>query len=357
MNNSRKMENIPSNQTVPPQVKPSSSPEPKTGGCIGRIKAPPSCNKYLQKESLSATQLSEFCFAQNESNPGRLPSFLDNEIETSWESVRNQILNCDVSRNGRQNQRFASDPLTGKQIRLTAGTVPVMNDGRILLCSSSRKNAWILPKGGWENDETLELSALRETFEEAGVLGTLGPKLNQVEYETRKGKKRRLQMEEQKKKKQAKQSAISSVVSTGSSCGVSSEDENKCVTAPSSESWSESVTVSSSVTVGNSSVPTEKLDDTASIASGSSLASDISSSCTHCRLDMSILYVCEAKDQWPESGRARKLVNIDDAIAMMSERPEFKTLLVEVKEKGYHLKHSEKSRVSMGCEEKNISQC
>ena len=68
-----------------------------------------------------------------------------------------------------------------------------MRDGRILFCSSSRKEAWILPKGGWESDETMEESALRETFEEAGVLGTLGPVLDEIEYETRKAKKRRLE--------------------------------------------------------------------------------------------------------------------------------------------------------------------
>lgn len=319
-------------------MSPISSLEPKSEVCISRIKAPPVCNEHLKKESLNAAQLLKFCFAPNDdSNPGRLPSLSNNETEASWESVRRQILNCEISRNGRQNQRFASDSQTGKYFRLTTGTVPIMNDGRILLCSSSRKDAWILPKGGWENDETLELSALRETFEESGVLGTLGPKLNQIEYETRKGKKRRLKMEEERKQKQGKRSVISSVVSAGSSCGVSSEDEHNSAKAPSSEVCTESVAVSAPLTDGNSSIPAEKSDDTVSVASVTSMASDMPSTCTNCRMFMSILYVCEAKDQWPESGRARKLVDIDEAIKMMSERPEFKAVLVEVKKKGYHL--------------------
>ena len=43
-------------------------------------------------------------------------------------------------------------------------------------------------------------SALRETYEEGGVVGTLGPKLTLIEYETKKAKKRRLEMESLQKK-------------------------------------------------------------------------------------------------------------------------------------------------------------
>jgi hypothetical protein len=49
------------------------------------------------------------------------------------------------------------------------------------------------------------------------------------------------------------------------------------------------------------------------------------------------LYVLEAREHWPESGRARKVVDIDTAIEMMKSRPEFHQVLVEVKKKGYHL--------------------
>jgi hypothetical protein len=48
--------------------------------------------------------------------------------------------------------------------------------------------------------------------------------------------------------------------------------------------------------------------------------------------------VLEVREHWPESGRARKAVDIDTAIEMMKSRPEFQQVLVEVKEKGYHLK-------------------
>lgn len=37
--------------------------------------------------------------------------------------------------------------------------------------SSRGKREWILPKGGWESDETQEESAAREAWEEGGVKG------------------------------------------------------------------------------------------------------------------------------------------------------------------------------------------
>jgi diphosphoinositol-polyphosphate diphosphatase len=46
--------------------------------------------------------------------------------------------------------------------------IPVI-DGKVVLVSSARKQSYILPKGGWEDDETAEQSAVREAYEEAGV--------------------------------------------------------------------------------------------------------------------------------------------------------------------------------------------
>jgi len=366
MNKLEKMENGRTDKIGPPQVKssrhsssPSTPPDYKPGVSIGRIKAPPVCKEHLKRESLSAAQLSKFCFTPKDAaHMGSLPSVSQNETETQWESIMRQISNCETSRNGRENQRFAADARTGKQYRLTTGTVPIMTDGRILLCSSSRRDSWILPKGGWENDEILELSALRETFEELGVLGTLGPKLNLVEYETRKAKKRRLEMELQKSK-QARKTGMVSVVSASSSCGISSEDEHNSAKAIGSDNCGETQNceaVSTSIADEVSSVQVERFDDTASVASFASFASDVSSSCTHCRMYMTVLYVSEAREQWPESGRARKIVHIDEAIKMMSTRPEFEAVLIEVKRKGYHLAVGEGKRISLGCEDDLIDQ-
>jgi len=42
----------------------------------------------------------------------------------------------------------------------------------------------------------MEGSVIREGFKEAGVLGRLGPKFSPVQYETRKAKKRRQEMQQ-----------------------------------------------------------------------------------------------------------------------------------------------------------------
>ena len=58
------------------------------------------------------------------------------------------------------------------------GTVPVLADGRILLCKRNiepRKGKWTLPAGFMELDETTAQGAARETDEEAGAQYTMGP--------------------------------------------------------------------------------------------------------------------------------------------------------------------------------------
>jgi hypothetical protein len=61
--------------------------------------------------------------------------------------IQKTILSRTLSRSGREQQRFASDPETGILHRLTTGSVPIMPDGKILLISSSRTEGFILPKG------------------------------------------------------------------------------------------------------------------------------------------------------------------------------------------------------------------
>ena len=43
------------------------------------------------------------------------------------------------------------------------------DDSFLLISSHSTKDKWVLPKGGWEIDESEKEAARRETFEEAGV--------------------------------------------------------------------------------------------------------------------------------------------------------------------------------------------
>lgn len=57
------------------------------------------------------------------------------------------------------------------------GTIPVMPDGRVLLCKRNiepRKGKWTLPAGFMELDETTSQGAARETDEEAGAQIEMG---------------------------------------------------------------------------------------------------------------------------------------------------------------------------------------
>ena len=77
--------------------------------------------------------------------------------------------------------------------RNVVGTVPVSEDGRVLLCKRGiepRHGKWTLPAGFMENGESTHGGAVRETMEEAGARIELGdstlytlfnlPQINQV---------------------------------------------------------------------------------------------------------------------------------------------------------------------------------
>jgi diphosphoinositol-polyphosphate diphosphatase len=60
---------------------------------------------------------------------------------------------------------------------------------------------------------------------------------------------------------------------------------------------------------------------------------------SYIRLFLFPLYVSSVKSEWPEKGRLRKIVHIDEAIRIMDEenRPYFRMGLEIVKERGLHL--------------------
>jgi diphosphoinositol-polyphosphate diphosphatase len=240
-----------------------------------------------------------------------------------------------TSRQGRSSQRWLTDSDSNETIRLVTGSVPILRGGKILFVSASRKPEWILPKGGWELDESLEESAIRESFEEAGVLGVLGPKLTEVQYETRKGKKRRIEHEETERKKktcfQASDQVKEEPKSENKPSLISVEEPKSndyAFTAPAALS-DEAMT---RIRREAQAIAPKACDETASIASTLSTA-------THSQVRMTLfpLYVSKVLDSWPESGRFRKAVDIDEAIAMTESRPELKAALMNVKERGLHL--------------------
>jgi len=198
------------------------------------------------------------------------------------------IVSTSDSRQGRDRQRFDTCKDTGTTIRLTTGCIPITNDGRILFCSSSKKKEWILPKGGWENDENIEESAVRETYEEAGVLGTLGARLDDVTFETNKEKKRR---------------AASLQLQTHDSFLSSDPPQAK--------------EISENSELNNASSSTVKK--------------------THglVRVTFFVIYISEVLEEWPESGRSRKILDIEEAISIV-KRDELKTVLLDLKARGLH---------------------
>jgi diphosphoinositol-polyphosphate diphosphatase len=66
------------------------------------------------------------------------------------------------AREGRDLQRFDGEA------RLVTGCVPIYQN-KIVVISSTRRDGWVLPKGGWETDETQAQAAAREAYEESGV--------------------------------------------------------------------------------------------------------------------------------------------------------------------------------------------
>lgn len=328
---------------------------------IGKNKAPPVCiDAVLKQEAMSTEELAKLSFpleangkqslctaspAESHHEPSVVSSssstasresalsdiegtnkvFSTPRLERRQSSQINmKVTSQKISRNGRQTQRWHTDPDSKRVYRMVAGCVPIVEGGRVLFVSASRKAEWIIPKGGWENDEALEEGAIRECFEEAGVLGVLGPRLKHIDYETRKAKKRRLEFEEKTK-------VCTDKVPVGSG---SEEDGAVCTEKP-----KEPVACNEQSQILPDPVSTRKRglpprsnpsDETSSVASDSSLSH------THVRLSLFVLYVSEVKDSWPESGRKRKVVDIDEAIRMCESRPEFLAALKEVKERNLH---------------------
>jgi len=66
--------------------------------------------------------------------------------------------------------------------RLVAGVVPLSADRtQVLLIQSSARKGWVLPKGGWETDESQQEAACREAWEEAGIECKVEKDLGEIE--------------------------------------------------------------------------------------------------------------------------------------------------------------------------------
>ncbi|KAJ3694848.1 hypothetical protein LUZ60_000225 [Juncus effusus] len=96
---------------------------------------------------------------------------------------------CMVSRQGRELQRYNE---TGG--RVVVGCIPyklkeerpigsrIDQSIEVLVISSQKGHGMMFPKGGWENDESIDQAVTREALEEAGIEGTLENKLGKWNY-------------------------------------------------------------------------------------------------------------------------------------------------------------------------------
>ncbi|KAI9312457.1 NUDIX hydrolase domain-like protein [Dichotomocladium elegans] len=81
----------------------------------------------------------------------------------------------DIKYSKKARHGHGKDVTDESNVRQVAGCLPIDPLSRRFLLVSSRKNpgSWVIPKGGWEEDETQEHAALRETWEEAGIKGKI----------------------------------------------------------------------------------------------------------------------------------------------------------------------------------------
>jgi len=249
------------------------------------------------------------------------------DLQTKSETFAAKIATQTISRTGRSLQRWEVDSNSTtepKRYRLVTGCIPVLADGRILLVSSNKRPEWILPKGGWEQDESLEESAIRESFEEAGIIGILGPPMQTVCYETRKARYFRLSRAPSPNLEEFK---AKPVFCPESQMGQSSTDNGGSESIQSNSSFKSSMSIDP-MSNGAALITPGKPD----------LSVDPSNvPYTHVRMTLFPLYVTKAMATWPESGRLRRALPIDEAIEALTPRPEFQSLLREMKKQNLHL--------------------
>ena len=338
---------------------------------VGRVKEAPMCDDpTFRAEAMSTEQLAKLVFPPGLLSVAHFVANTKTEIGSKFEiscspcssssssreiecfdevsnqkctNINSKVLSRQTSRQGRESQRWETDDKNHHVVRLVTGCVPILRNGKILFISASRKPEWILPKGGWEDDETMEESAIRESYEEAGVFGTLGPRLAEIVYETRKSKKRKADLEDMLKKKEKyetgnecysdKSVEHQSFIANGTSITpveVTFEEKTEKTDSHVSFSCDAPIMMSDAAVARIRESAAKKSDETSSITSDASVYS-------HVRMTLFPLYVSEVMESWPESGRFRKAMDIDEAIKMLENRTEFHSFLSEVKAKGLHL--------------------
>ena len=248
-------------------------------------------------------------------------------IAKSLATFTSNLIKGNSSRQGRSLQRWLVHSPNDELVKQAAGTIPITRDGRVILISASRKKEWILPKGGWDVDETKEECAMRETYEEGGLVGQLGGCLEPIDYQTAKSKKRA-----SKDLGTSGDSDMDFKVG-GEMEGLPPPLPKRFKTELSSSPTGPELTLS----LGKRIVSSDSTRSNSASEVNCTTASP--SDHSYIRLFLFPLYVSSVKSEWPEKGRLRKLVHIDEAIKIMDSenRPYFRMGLEIVKERGLHL--------------------
>ncbi|XP_058736115.1 nudix hydrolase 4-like [Vicia villosa] len=117
-----------------------------------------------------------------------LPFLFSNRVSGNLFPKELQNMMCMVSRTGRDLQRYDVDGC-----RQIVGCIPYRyrrkeeheKELEVLVISTQNGNGMQFPKGGWETNESMEQAALRETIEEAGVIGNIESKLGKWSYKSK----------------------------------------------------------------------------------------------------------------------------------------------------------------------------
>lgn len=292
-------------------------------GSVGTKAYPVCVHPDMKKESMSTDQLVALSYPSNFFFGVKSFCSDDNastHLHQKYASVNDSVQSLKVSRVGRHTQRWHTDPQSNNVTRLVVGCIPILQGEKILLVSASKKAEWILPKGGWELDESMEESAIRETFEEAGVVGFLGPKLSEIHYVKRRSP-HKLSFEDKIKK---------------GSVEIPEKEFSSVESDLTSEDWSLEISEVPSV-VGVDLGKTKNVAPIEKIATNDEISAESPIAYSHVRLMLFPLYVTEIKDTWPENRRVRTAVDIDEALRRLEKRPEMWSILSELKSKKLHI--------------------
>ena len=209
---------------------------------------------------------------------------------------------------------------------------PITRDCLVILISASRKKEWILPKGDWDVDEMKEECAMRETYEEGGLVGQLGGCLEPIDYQTEKLKKWA--------SKELGTSGDSDMEMEGLRPPLHKRFKTELASSPTGPELT--LSLGKRIISADSTCSSSASDVNCTTATAPAVAPTVlfdPSDHSYIRLFLFPLYVSSVKSEWPEKGRLRKLVHIDEAIKIMDSenRPYFQMGLEIVKERGLHL--------------------